>query len=317
MRAGLAAGFVVDPWDPSYAAAADSGPGGGLEPSEAELDLGVETPPAGWAPIPARGPAADVVRFIDGVRRVDARVWFPDPAGSTPGLAASYAAGVVVCRRSAELAHLSVERAVVSAAGSAAPIRTLAGDLYGLARPESADAQALMARVQSQMRALELAVTLRAATDSQGELLVLDGPLRGREGVPATIGFIKTHHTGYLPASQLAVVAALRPGERTPVFRVGSNWVRMSWYLRLPGPVAHPWAGIVRCECSAQMSPNAAIQLADTSAATIPHYASEPHKEGRAPANLYPIAGLERALRHRLGDRNLLYRELQRAAARA
>jgi hypothetical protein len=49
--------------------------------------------------------------------------------------------------------------------------------------------------------------------------------------------------------------------------------------------------------------------------ACLPRFASRPHKEPRAPQNLYPIAGLERDLRHRLGDARILYRALRRAAA--
>jgi hypothetical protein len=47
----------------------------------------------------------------------------------------------------------------------------------------------------------------------------------------------------------------------------------------------------------------------------LPRYASERYKEPRAPQNLYPIAGLERELRRRLGDQRLLYRALRVAAA--
>ena len=39
-----------------------------------------------------------------------------------------------------------------------------------------------------------------------------------------------------------------------------------------------------------------------------------PPKDPRAPQNLYPIAGLERELRRRLGDPALLYRSLRAAA---
>ena len=48
--------------------------------------------------------------------------------------------------------------------------------------------------------------------------------------------------------------------------------------------------------------------------ATVPRYASQPHKESRAPQNLYPVGGLERELRRRLGDPDLLYRALRRSA---
>jgi hypothetical protein len=55
--------------------------------------------------------------------------------------------------------------------------------------------------------------------------------------------------------------------------------------------------------------------LADCSARSLPRFASAAHKDARAPQNLYPIAGLERALRARLGDQGLLLRALRSAAA--
>jgi hypothetical protein len=57
-----------------------------------------------------------------------------------------------------------------------------------------------------------------------------------------------------------------------------------------------------------------AAALADTVTLSLPRYASRPHKDTRAPQNLYPIAGLERALRRRLGDATLLQRALRRSA---
>ncbi len=51
--------------------------------------------------------------------------------------------------------------------------------------------------------------------------------------------------------------------------------------------------------------------------AVLPRFASEPHKEPRAPQNLVPIAGLEHRLRHRLGDPLVLERALRVAAAAA
>ena len=49
--------------------------------------------------------------------------------------------------------------------------------------------------------------------------------------------------------------------------------------------------------------------------ATLPRFASAPHKDPRAPQNLYPISGLERVLRRRLGDPLLILRALRSAAA--
>ena len=58
-----------------------------------------------------------------------------------------------------------------------------------------------------------------------------------------------------------------------------------------------------------------ATKSSGTVSALLLRFASQPHKEPRAPQNLYPIAGLERALRRRLGDAAVVYRALRRAAA--
>jgi hypothetical protein len=162
----------------------------------------------------------------------------------------------------------------------------------------------------------------QADTDAEGDderdaLLVVDGPLRGRTHMPRTLGFIKTHHSRYLEAPQHEVVGRLEAGERTPVFMMGTNWDRYTWYLRLPSRPGAPWAGVARIECPASLPAADAITLADLSQVVLPRFASHEFKDGRAPQNLYPIAGLERALRRRLGDRQLLYRSLRRAAGGA
>ena len=132
------------------------------------------------------------------------------------------------------------------------------------------------------------------------------------------MGYIKTHHASYLPARQAAVVAALAPGQRTPAFTMGTSWRRSSWYLRLPGVHgaggSAPWSSVVRLECSADLPPAHATRLADLTARLLPPLASTPHKDPRAPQNLVPIGGLERELRHRLGDQQLLYRALRAAS---
>ena len=95
---------------------------------------------------------------------------------------------------------------------------------------------------------------------------------------------------------------------------MGTSWDRHAWYLRLPCRPGAPWAGVVRVECSADLPTTEVIRLADQSAATLCRYASSEYKDTRAPQNLYPIAGLERQLRRRLGHSQLLYRALQQEA---
>jgi hypothetical protein len=141
--------------------------------------------------------------------------------------------------------------------------------------------------------------------------------LRGRTHLERTVGYIKSHHTAYLPAEQARTVAMLAPGQRTPAFTMGTSWRRHSWYLRLPGAAGAlaPWSGVVRLECSADLPTPEVTRLADLTALLLPPLASSPHKDPRAPQNLVPIGGLERDLRHRLGDQQFLYRALRAAAA--
>jgi hypothetical protein len=127
---------------------------------------------------------------------------------------------------------------------------------------------------------------------------------------------VKTHHVAYLRGDAATVLAALAPGERTPAFTIGSTWTRHSWYVRLPGAGDAPLAGVVRCECPADIGVPRLTALADLTALVLPRFASQAHKDGRAPQNLYPIAGLERELRRRLGDPALVHRGV-RAAARS
>jgi hypothetical protein len=149
------------------------------------------------------------------------------------------------------------------------------------------------------------------------DLLVIDGPLRNRSHLKRALGFIKTYRAEYLPGALNGVVAALHPGQRTPVFLMGTSWERYAWYLRLPStpdvPGA-PWAGVVRCEATTELSDTDLITLANLSQTVLCRYASATYQDSRAPQNLVPIAGLEGALRHRLGDARIMYRALRKAA---
>jgi hypothetical protein len=319
--------FSVDPWDPSYGVSLDA-----VESSSQQrVEVDVELAPDRWRPLdPAPGtvvPAA--VLFVDGVRRVDAQAWIHDADGpdALPALYASYAAGVVCCcaRDGAHLASYKVERRLITTAENALDVATGAGGYAAdviTAKPNQPPGQALSQRVQTLLSEVEVLVAAQAREQLTvaDDLLVVDGPLRGR--LARTVGFVKTHHTAYLKESPDAhrVVAALGPGQRTPLFTLttsGSGLGRYSWYLRLPCPAGAPWAGIVRLECNGQLALADAVALAARSQVTLGRYASQGYKDSRAPQNLYPIAGLERALRRRLGDAGVLYRALRSAAGRA
>jgi hypothetical protein len=317
--------FSVDPWDPSYGVSLDAADG----QSQQKVDVDVERPLDDWVPLdprPGVAPPAAVL-FVDGVRRVDAQVWVDgdDGGDAVPAMCASYAAGVVCCcpNDGAHLAAAEVRRGLVTTAPHAVDVVTGCGRYAATvitAAPNQPPAQALSQRVQGLLNEVEVAAAAQAREllGVDDDLIVVDGPLRGRDRVARALGYIKTHHTAYLEPQQNAVVARLGAGQRTPVFRLTSTggWSRYTWYLRLPCSPGAPWAGVVRLECSAELRVPDVVELADRSQVTLARYASAGYKDSRAPQNLYPIAGLERALRRRLGDPGVLYRALRTAAGR-
>jgi hypothetical protein len=336
--AGPAMRFSVDGWDPTYGMSLELEEQ--LGESTARVEPDVELPADQWRAVdPDPGlvlPPA--LLFVDGVRRVEARVWIdealpgrggPDGGGpatdASAALCASYAAGVVCCcGRQAHVILVEARRGLFTVAPHASDIVTWAGE-YTASRttpdPATPMSVTLSQALQRRLGEVEVttAVAARAALSGHGvppdsDLLIVDGPLRGRQHLPRALGYIKSHRATYLPPDLNALVGALRPGQRTPVFLMGTSWDRHTWYLRLPGGTGAPWAGVVRIECSADLKPGAAIELAALSQRCLGRFASAAYKDSRAPQNLYPIAGLERELRRRLGDPRVLYRALRQSA---
>jgi hypothetical protein len=350
--------FSVDGWDPGYGASVEFD--GELGESTARVETGVEMPADRWRPVDpaADGPLPDALLFVDGVRRVEARVWIDGVAAAGPGqdraagaqpmgtaagtaaggwapdateaLCASYAAGVVCCcAAGAHLVAAELRRGLFSVAPHARDIQTRAGGYRAqLVTQGKSGVPVMTALSQSLQRRLAeveviTATEARGAADGHagrhagseaGDLLIVDGPLHGRQHLPRALGYIKSHRTTYLPPELNAMVGALAPGQRTPAFLMGTSWDRHSWYLRLPGPAVSPWAGVVRVECPADLPAAEVTRLAGLSQRVLGRFASVAYKDSRAPQNLYPIAGLERELRRRLGDPQLLYRALREAA---
>lgn len=302
--------IAVESWDPDYGSPLTRL---ALEPSEAAIETDIELPADRWRPMaPARElAAARSVIFIDGVRRIDALVWVSDEGPvARPGICASYAAGIVRAEERAEVGTIEVRRGLFTGA-PVGPMLTRAGSFEPMAVAGDG-IEGLFLALQQRLGELEVAVAV--SLSEQADLVVVDGPLSGRQNVPGAVGYVKTHRVTYLPAELNHVVARLAPGERSPLFVSTTSWTRLSWYLRLPGPASHPWSGIVRLEASADQAVEDARRLADLTAATLPAFASVPHKDPRAPQNLFPVAGLERELRHRLGDADFVHRALRTAA---
>jgi hypothetical protein len=311
--------IAIEAWAPEYGSPVESD---APEQSGAPVDADVEVRTSDWRPIDAADASIPCcVDFTDGVRRIDARVWLTGEDGVTRlGICASYAAGVVSCDGRANVVAAEVRRGLFAPAG-APELHTQAG-VYAPMAVAGEDIDRLSQGVQQRMSELEITLAEVAAQEAslkygdRDRLVVVDGPLRGRQHLTGAIGYIKTHQVGYLPEALLPVVGALVPGQRTPLFVTQTSWSRYSWYLRLPGVSGHPWSGIVRCEASADLPLDEARVRADQSAHVLPQFASEAHKDPRAPQNLYPIGGLERELRRRLGDAAWVYRALRVAAAK-
>jgi hypothetical protein len=304
--------FTVDPWDPAYGSSLESE----MQQSEATVVTDLEVADADWG---ARAPGPDVrppdaIVFVDGVRRLEARTWIDDGKGDAwPGIFASYAAGAVRCDGRAQLVAATVGRGVYSPAPALGDVETQHGRFTAHTTAD-ASPEALTYAVHEDMSECEVRIAEDARRNGD-ELILLDGPLRKRGHIHDAVGVVKSHYVRYLPPELDRVVGALHAGERTPLFRVdAAPFSRASWYTRLPGPPGGPWAGVVRCEASGALPTETLTVLADRVTVALGRYASEPHKDARAPQNLYPIAGLERELRRRLGDAGLLYRALRTAS---
>lgn len=298
--------FTVEPWAPEYGTPT----GAELEETTVVPEVDIEVAAKNWTPIDPDAPPVPSVLFVDGVRRVDANVWISQPDGSAMlGLCATYAAGAVRCDGRAEVVAGEVRRGLFTAAAGAAPIATRHAR-YEVRAVAGSTPEELWLGIQQRMGETEKEIAARHAGDA---LVVVDGPLSGAH-VRGAVGYVKTHHVHYLPPALRPVIGRLDAGQRTPLFLTTTAWSRYSWYLRLPGPADHPWASVVRCEAPADLEVAAARELADRVTVTLPRFASHSHKDPRAPQNLYPIGGLERALRRRLGDQALLYRSLRAAA---
>ena len=304
--------FSVETWAPEFGSSTNLPP---ADDSGEQTDATVERPLDAWAPIdPEPASTPDEIAFIDGIQRVDARIWIHENGISTPAVCVSLAAGATVCAPGSATTHgVQVVRVLVApAASGAGPIVTRHAT-YEFVPAQDATPEATYLAIHGRRTELEIGVARSVTSD----LIVFDGPLRGQKDRQC-VGYIKTHHKFYLPNEVQGILGSLEYGQRTPLFFLsGGPDGRWSWYLRLPGPRDHPLAGIVRLELPGTGTAAEAAARAEVVSACLPRFASEPHKEARAPQNLYPISGIERELRRRLGDAQLLERALRVAAGHA
>jgi hypothetical protein len=304
----------IDPWDPEYGASAEIDPG-----LEEAVGLDLEAELAGpWRPVPAT-PVDELpcCAFIDGVRRIEARLFAEEGEVEAPGLAGSWAVGSAWSGAPPEIKDIHVGRELVLGGGlAAAPISLSVGEYQLAFKPRSvADAGPLdpLRGLQNAMREAEARLAEETLASDQAVLVVCDGPLSYFAPGPA-VGMIKRQSRSYLDSRRSAILGELAPGERTPIFQLGEQRLeRYSWYLRLAELrlIDGPMAGVVRLEVAAVGGLETAQTLADLAGACLPRFASQPGRDPRAPQNLYPVGALEGQLRNRLGDPGLIRRALE------
>ncbi len=308
--------LFVEGWMPEYGASVE--PDEDLRAAEGSVDVEVED--RQWEPIVGIDDGIPKVAFVDGVRRIDARLLLDEVVGPVPGICGTYAVGAVLwdrVERSSEVVGETVARLAVLTGGNVPVLPPLDYGLSyeGVSVPDD-DPAMLVRTVQIAMRRAEADLAEELAQG--GYFVVADGPLHEPTETDK-IGYIKSHSRMYLPEEQAPIMGQLGAAERTPLFTIGEGRLRRySWYIRLADRTGgHSWSGIARCEASAGLGADAVARLADRSAAVLPSVASESHIDPRAPQNLVPIAALESDLRHRMGDSGLVLRALRTALGEA
>jgi hypothetical protein len=306
--------LTVDQWDPDYGASVELeeelGPAGSLQ-------LAVECA-GSWAPIPAPGgrEAADCA-FVDGVRRIDARLFAQEGELTVAALAGSWAVGCARSGTRPAIDGVRVGRELIVGGGLQAPsLQIEVGHqrlVYGARAVAGAGSVEVLRGLQNAMRAAEAEVAAAVLADGQVELVVADGPLSYAHHGPL-LGMVKRQARAYLDGERARVLGRLGVGERTPIFKIGEGAVeRYSWYLRIASrrPVEGDLTGLVRLEVAGSLGLSGAQRLAAIAATALPRFAARPGYDARAPQNLYPIGALEGLLRHHLGDQTLIRRALE------
>lgn len=303
----------VDPWDPEYGSSLELEV---LEDLPQSVELDVE--PVAWQPVvPAAIEQLPCCAFVDGVRRIDVRLFAEEGGSMAPALAGSWAVGVAWSTKPPTIGEIIVGRTLVVGGGlthdDLTP-RVGADQLrYAFVGVPGKTPLDPIVGLQNMMREAEAALATQVFRDGDAELLVLDGPLTYFANGPI-VGMIKRQSRSYLPEDRSTILTALGAGHRTPLFQLGEQRLeRYSWYLRLAKvrPIDGAMTGVVRLEVPKEVGVDQARLLADLTTSVLPRFASVVGRDPRAPQNLYPVGQLERILRHRLGDGELVKRAVE------
>ena len=295
----------LDPWPAEYESSFL------VEELQGEADEKIDTAVEGaWQAIPAQQCAQpELIMFVDGVRRIDARVIAEDGSGKIVRGAFGYigVGAVRVSGKAASFETLLIERYLVVDSGLKLEPETVEiGQAQLVFEAHSVPDSGPMAPAAGLQNRMRKAEALLAESLTKESLYVFaDGPLSYFSDIKQTaFGVIKTLVKPYLSEEKFKLVRVLRTGERTPLFVIQGKYSRYSWYLRVGShrPIDHDVAGVLRLEVRSGVGLERAKELANISAACIPSFAGEWFRDARAPQNLLPVSCLEQQLRHRLGD---------------
>lgn len=277
-----------------------------------------------WKPIdphPTTLPAETVV--VDGVMRSDAFGMVEDGERRALALFGSFAAGAVSINSQVRIVQERMVRLFLTGGNWPAtenitvPVGRSGQLCYLGFSSKDETYEDLREALVNEMRRAEAQV---AEALSNAESLVLaDGSLKFFGGASSVVGVIKTIHKLYLPPKRTSLLGRLTPGQRTPFFcieskRKNTGYRMLTCYLRLAEaqPIELPFAGLVRLEVNpSQRERRNVSEVFDQAAVKVRALASRAPKDPRAPQNLIPVGGLERRLRHQLGDMQLVVRGIK------
>lgn len=308
--------LYLDPWPPDYE------PPIQLDDAlyDGPVDVTVET--EDWRAIRnPQQPLFGKLYFIDGTRRIDARVMTDVNGKMVHGLFGTVAVGCVESEGSkATMPFVEVRRYLVMGAGINRHETLTIGNAElrytGEATHESSPDEAL-SRLQNLMRDCEARLGQDLLTP--GACVFCDGPLTYfTHCADALVGVVKKIQKPYLDPVHFDLVQRLHTGERTPLFHIPDpKHERYSWYLRVGDVrrIDHPLSGILRLEVRSTIGIDAACRLADFSTLELPRFASTQARDPRAPQNLAPVGALESELRRRMGDPVLIRRAIEKRLA--
>jgi hypothetical protein len=312
------------------------GSGGDDEDDEAPLvgeepvGLDVEMPRAQWGPVDALHDAGAAhllpIRFVDGCHRGQTVAWVQDADGHPLPVMLAEVGGVCLRRHGRALRRecAFVERVVTMVIDPfpwheieafAVALRAVGLRLVPASPPKddndkpyfSFDFELMRKRTQNRANyEMEVLEEVAIAQDPHAPTLI-DGRLGPRihglerKDVPV-VGVVKTHSGEYLHEQGWRTFYALRPGQRTPAFRIPHKDLPViSWFLRLTDggrEADSPAWGIVRAELTEQFFQTLPDPRAYISALSAWLFQVRCRRADytRAPISLEPIVQAEESL---------------------